>query len=238
MKRLERFAALLIATVFFAGCSPYERSTSIALRDPSAVRYIDQITGKPIPYSSGRDGLASTELERHDLRVAGDHFEELIVTGYETADGSLITHWRTDALPGARNQVASSVGDAVLENDGKFTIADHLPLDPSSRRAEFAVCGRFDDLGGQLPPFRGRYTTESVGTSCNGLHDLKLVAATDWSNVERVHHISKNDAGRNIMLAVVTSALTGIAGSVLLAEGGRGEHPAETVGGFAALGLG
>ena len=229
MKRLQSCVAAALAALSVAGCSPYEKSTSVALRDPSAVRYVDEASGKVVPYSTGNDENAANEIKKGDVR-SGNRYSELIVTGYESPGGSLVTKWSTDAAPTKRT--------AVLENNGSFTIPDHVVVDPSSAAAEFPVCARFDSLGRSRAPFRSPRTSAIVGTPCDGPHDLIFVATTPWTNVEQVRHISKNDAGRNIMLAVVTTALTGIAGTTLLVEGARGDHPAATVGGFAALGLG
>jgi hypothetical protein len=229
MKRLESCVAAGLAVLWFAGCSPYEKTTSVALRDPSAVRYVDEASGKMVPYSSGNDENAANQIKKDDVR-SGNRYSELIVTGYESPGGSLVTKWSTDAAPTERT--------AVLENNGAFTIPDHVAVDPSSAAAAFPVCARFDTLGRSHAPFRHERTNAVVGTPCEGPHDLILVATTPWANVEQVHHISKNDPGRNIMIAVVTTALTGIAGITLLTVGDRGERPAATVGGFAALGLG
>ena len=212
-----------------AGCNPYSETTSVALRDPSGVRYVDEANGKTIPYSTGHDEAASNEIKKDDVRE-GNRYSELIVTGYETPGGSLVTRWQTDLAPTQRT--------AVLENTGTFTVPDHVAIDTSSKAAEFPVCGRLDSLGSSGKPFHRPLTSAIVGTSCDGPHDLILTATTPWSNVETVHHISKNDRGRNVALAVVATALTGIAGATLLATGDRGDHPAATVGGFAALGLG
>ncbi len=235
MKRLKRLLAISVTLTSFAGCDPYLKSTSVAVRDPAAVRYVDEATGKTIPYSTGHDDNASNEIKKDDVRV-GNHYSELIVTGYESPGGTLVTKWNTDAKFGMTRWPIERT--AVLENNGTITIPDHVALDSSHDAAAFPVCARFDTLGRSHAPFRHPVSNAVVGTPCDGPHDLIVVATTPWSNVETVHHISENDPGRNIMLAVVSSALAGIAGTVLLVEGDHGNHPAETVGGFAALGLG
>ena len=195
------------------------------------------MSGKTIPYSNGHDRDADNEIKKDDVR-AGNHYEELIVTGYEASDGSLVTKWSTDRLMKWGADRATTTRVAVLPNTGTIALADHVAIDTSTNAAEFPVCGRFDELGASRAPFRHPITGAIVGTSCDRPHDLVLTATTPWSNVETVHHISKNDPGRNIMLAVVTTVLTGIAGTTLLVIGQQGDHPTETVGGYAALGLG
>jgi hypothetical protein len=237
MKRLEPLIAITAALASLAGCDPYMKSTSVALRDPAAVRYVDEENGKTIPYSNGDDESASHQIKKDDVRI-GNHYDELIVTGYEAPDGSLVTKWSTDRLMKWGAQPVSTTRVAVLPNTGTITLDDHVAVDTSTNTAEFPVCGRFDELGLSHAPFRHARVGAIVGTSCDRPHDLILTATTPWSNVETVHHISKNDPGRNIMLAVVTTALAGIAGTTLLVMGDRGDHPAATVGGYAALGLG
>lgn len=235
MKRLESSIAVLLTALLLGGCSPYENTTSVAVRDPSAIRYVDEASGKVVPYSNGHDQNAESEIKKDDVRI-GNRYSELIVTGYESPGGTLVTKWSTDTKWNGTTVPIERT--AALENNGTITIPDHVAVDPSQHAAAFPVCARFDNLGRSRAPFHHEKTGAIVGTPCDGPHDLILVATTPWANVEQVHHISKNDPGRNIMLAVVTSALTGIAGTTLLVEGARGNHPGETVGGFAALGLG
>jgi hypothetical protein len=237
MKRLESCAAVLLAAFSLAGCSPYEKTTSVAFRDPSAVRYVDEASGKKIPYSNGDDRDADHEIKKDDVRL-GNHYAELIVTGYEAPDGSLVTKWSTDRLMKWGAEPVTTTRVAVLPNTGTITLDDHVAVDTSANNAEFPVCGRFDNLGMSHAPFRHPTTNSIVGTSCDRPHDLVLTATTPWSNVEAVHHLSKNDPGRNIMMAVVTTALTGIAGTTLLVLGDHGDHPAATVGGYATFALG
>ena len=205
---------MILATAMSSACDPYLRTTAIEVSDPTQLRYATA-DGRAV----AGPNEPSTTVADHDVRVHGNRFAELIVTAHSASDGTLVTAWRTDPdLMQGGKKLGTGTG-------GKLVVADHVPIAEAHDSLSFPVCGRFDYLRSGRRGTGHAVTAVYVGTDCELPHDVELVASTPLGNVRDIRYESKNDLGRNLLLVLATSIVTGAAGTTLLLARDHEGHP-------------